>query len=63
MAIIHLKRLRYEWKELSRGDKTSIITAAMMKHIYINGNGYRIGMREIIVHQWKKEYINCDINT
>ncbi|MGN0014543.1 MAG: MmcB family DNA repair protein [Candidatus Gastranaerophilaceae bacterium] len=50
MAIIHLNKIRYEWKDLSRRDKTSIITAALMKHIFINGNGYRIGMREINVN-------------
>lgn len=62
MAIIHLNKLRYEWDELNRTDKTSIITAAMMKHICINGNGYKIGMREINVNIGKhKNNLRIDV--
>lgn len=55
-------RLNYKWKDLSRSDKTSIITAAMMKNIYINGNGYRIGLPEINVNIGKnKNNLRIDI--
>ena len=47
MAIVHLKKLNYKWDELSRRDKTDIMTVAVMRQIYINGHNYRIGMREI----------------
>ena len=48
MAIIHLNRMRYKWEDLSRRDKTDIITIAMMRNICINGNGYRIGIQKHI---------------
>lgn len=62
MGIVHLKRLKYEWDALSRSDKTSIITTAMMRNIFINGNGYRIGMKEINVNIGKyKNNLRIDV--
>lgn len=60
MAIIH--RLKYNWNELSRGDKTSIITAAIMRNILIRGNNQRIGLREINVNIGKnKSNLRIDV--
>ena len=43
-------RLKYNWCELNRGDKTSIMTASIMKYIFLRGNNHQIGMREINVN-------------
>ena len=43
-------KLKYSWKDLSRRDKTSIITAQVMRQILINGSNLRIGMREVNVN-------------
>ena len=47
--------LYYDWNELNRADKTSIITSAVMRDIYIRGNNSRIGMREINVNIGKNK--------
>lgn len=57
-----MSRLYYNWEDLSRGDKTSIISAAIMKHIYLRGNNTRIGMREINVNIGKhKSNLRIDV--
>lgn len=62
MAYIRLKKLNYVWEELTRGDKTSIMTAAIMRHIFINGNGCKVGMREINVNIGKnKSNLRIDV--
>ncbi|MBE7708937.1 MAG: MmcB family DNA repair protein [Cyanobacteria bacterium SIG32] len=62
MAIKHLNRLNYKWEELSRKEKTDILTVAMLRNICIIGNGYRIGMREINVNIGKhKNNLRIDV--
>ena len=54
--------MNYKWKDLSRAEKTSIITSSMMKDIYINGGGYRIGLKEININIGKyKKQLRIDI--
>lgn len=62
MAVIRINKMRYKWDELTRRDKTNIMTVAVMRQIYINGNGYRIGMREINVNIGKhKNNLRIDV--
>lgn len=62
MAILKCSELTYVWDDLSRPDKTNIITSAVMRHIYINGNGYKIGLREINVNVGKnKNNLRIDV--
>lgn len=62
MAIVSLGKMRYKWDEITRRDKTNIMTVAVMRQIYINGNGYRIGMREINVNIGKhKNNLRIDV--
>lgn len=62
MAIRKINKLYYEWKDLTRGEKTDIMTVAVMRHLYINGNGYRIGIREINVNIGKnKNNLRIDV--
>jgi hypothetical protein len=55
MSFAKISKLYYKWDELTRRDKTDIMTVAVMRQIYINGNGYRIGMREINVNIGKRK--------
>lgn len=62
MAILRLSKLHYKWDDLTRGDKTSVITVAVMRHLLINGNGYRIGLPEINVNIGKnKNNLRIDV--
>lgn len=57
-----ITRLKYNWKELNRRDKTSMITAAVMRNIFIRGNNTRIGLREINVNIGKnKNNLRIDV--
>lgn len=53
MAIV--KKLKYSWDDLSRRDKTDILTVAMMRHIFINSHNLKIGMREVNVNIGKNK--------
>lgn len=60
MAIIH--KLKYNWEELSRPDKTDIMTVATMRHIFIRGNNHQVGMREININIGKhKRNLRIDV--
>ena len=62
MSFARLSKLHYKWDDLTRRDKTDIMTVAVMRQIYINGNGYRIGMREINVNIGKnKNNLRIDV--
>ena len=55
-------KLKYNWSELSRRDKTDIMTVAVMRHIFIRGNNHQIGMREINVNIGKhKSNLRIDV--
>lgn len=45
-----IARLKYNWSELTRRDKTDIMTVAVMRNIFIRGNNHQVGMREINVN-------------
>lgn len=56
------KRLKYNWKELNRRDKTDIMTVAIMRQILMRGNNSRIGMREVNVNIGKnKSNLRIDV--
>lgn len=60
MAIV--KRLKYNWSELNRRDKTDIMTVAVMRNIFIRGNNHQVGMREINVNIGKgKNNLRLDV--
>jgi translation elongation factor P/translation initiation factor 5A len=60
MAIV--KRLKYNWSELNRHDKTDIMTVAVMKNIFIRGNNHQVGLREINVNIGKnKSNLRIDV--
>lgn len=62
MTLSDIQEYNYNWNDLTRGDKTSIITTAMMRNILINGNGYKIGLPEINVNIGKyKKNLRIDI--
>jgi len=62
MSFAKISKLYYKWDGLTRRDKTDIMTVAVMRQIYINGNGYRIGMREINVNIGKhKNNLRIDV--
>lgn len=48
-------RLKYNWNELCRRDKTDIMTVAVMRNIFLRGNNHQIGMREINVNIGKRK--------
>lgn len=57
-----ITKLKYNWNELSRGDKTDIITVAVMRNIFLRGNNHQVGMREINVNIGKnKRNLRIDV--
>lgn len=57
-----ITKLKYNWSELSRRDKTDIMTVAVMRYILIRGNNTRIGLREINVNIGKnKNNLRIDV--
>lgn len=46
--------LYYDWKELNRADKTSVITSAVMRDIYIRGKFKDVAIQEIGEERLKK---------
>lgn len=54
--------INYNWKELTRRDKTDIMVTDVMRHIYITGHCQKIGMREINVNVGKnKSNLRIDV--
>ena len=57
-----ITKLRYNWSELTRHDKTDIMTVAVMRHIFIRGNNHQVGLREINVNIGKnKNNLRIDV--
>ena len=57
-----IRKLKYNWKELNRRDKTDIMTVAVMRNIFISGNNTRVGLREINVNIGKhKNNLRIDV--
>lgn len=55
-------KLKYNWNELNRRDKTDIMTVAVMRNIFIRGNNHQVGMREINVNIGKgKNNLRIDV--
>lgn len=55
-------KLKYNWNELNRRDKTDIMTVAVMKNVLIRGNNTRVGLREINVNIGKnKSNLRIDV--
>ena len=55
-------RLKYNWSELTRRDKTDIMTVAVMRNICIRGNNHQIGLREVNVNIGKgKNNLRIDV--
>nr|DAT89584.1 MAG TPA: DNA repair protein MmcB-like [Caudoviricetes sp.] len=56
------KRLFYNWGDLSRRDKTDIITVATMKTIFLRGNSRKVGLREVNINIGKgKPNLRADV--
>lgn len=57
-----VKKLKYNWLELTRHDKTDIMTAAVMRNILIRGNNHQVGLREVNVNIGKnKSNLRIDV--
>lgn len=57
-----VKKLKYNWLELSRHDKTDIMTVAVMRNILIRGNNHQVGLREVNVNIGKnKSNLRIDV--
>ena len=55
-------RLKYNWSELTRRDKTDIMTVSVMRNIFIRGNNHQIGLREVNVNIGKgKNNLRIDV--
>ena len=60
--MVILKKLKYNWSELTRGEKTDIMTITVMRNIFIRGNNHQVGLREINVNIGKnKSNLRIDI--
>lgn len=60
--MVIVKKLKYNWNELNRRDKTDIMTVAVMHNIFIRGNNHQVGMREINVNIGKgKNKLRIDV--
>lgn len=54
--------MEFVYDELTRGDKTSVISACLMKHILLNGHNLKVGLREINVNIGKgKPNLRIDV--
>lgn len=60
--MVIVKRLKYNWSELNRRDKTDMMTVAIMRNILIRGNNHQVGLREINVNIGKnKSNLRIDV--
>ena len=57
-----VKKLKYNWLELTRHDKTDIMTVSVMRNILIRGNNHQVGLREVNVNIGKnKSNLRIDV--
>lgn len=57
-----MREMKYNWNELSRSEKTDIMTCAVMRNILIRGNNQLVGLREINVNIGKgKSNLRIDV--
>ena len=60
--MVIIKKLKYNWAELCRHDKTDIITVAVMLNIFMRGNNHQVGLREVNVNIGKnKNNLRIDV--